>query len=589
MTKSSHQDVESLSGYVWRLQQTDERMALAIAQRFDLPDIVARILASRGFDLDSVPTFLFPTLKQHLPNPFSLKDMEKCANRMADAVLANEPIGLMGDYDVDGATSTAELKMYLESCGTKVFTFIPEREDGYGPNARKMQEYKDAGCSVVATLDCGTTSFEPIDFGTKLGLDIIILDHHNADPQLPNAFGIVNPKRLDEDTNHPCRYLAACGVVFLFIVALNKILRDRGFWKDKTEPNLMTYLDLVAFGTVCDVVKLTGVNRLFVKSGLKQFSTGNNIGLAALAKQLNLEESPSTYHLGYLMGPRVNACGRVGKSDLGMKLLSSRDPIEATILSEELEKLNTLRREIENDVFLQAMEQVESHPLDKPFIVVQGENWHQGVVGIVAGRLKERYNLPVFALSIEGDDIKGSSRSVTGVDIGTLVMNALDKKILSRGGGHPMAAGFSLEKSKLNDFIQYLTDSIKPELLNQAPSDLMADGMLDLAGVTPQLVQKLELLAPFGEANPEPMFIIKDVRITYASLLKNGHLSVGLSNRDGLKMNAIAFRSADTEMGKAFLTTHGEKFFDLMVTLKRDTWRGHTKIQIQILDAKYAD
>jgi len=585
MSSKQHESY-SLSGYVWHIKDTNERMANALSQRFDLPDIVARILAGRGFDLDNLDDFLHPTLKQHLPNPFSLKDMEKAAMRVADAIFANEPIGIMGDYDVDGATSTAELKLYLETCGIKVLTFIPEREDGYGPNAIKMHEYRDAGCSVVLTLDCGTTSFDPIDEGTKVGLDVIVLDHHNAEPQLPNAYAIVNPKRLDENPDHPCHYMAACGVVFLFIVALNKVLRDKGFWQNKTEPNLMQYLDLVAFGTVCDVVKLIGVNRLLVKSGLRQLAQGQNIGMAALARQINIEEAANTYHLGYLMGPRVNACGRVGKSDLGMKLLSSHDPIEAGILAEELESLNALRRDIENDVFLKAIEQVESKPLDTPFIVVSGENWHQGVVGIVAGRLKERYNLPVFALSIEGDDVKGSSRSVTGIDIGTLIMNALDKGILTHGGGHPMAAGFSLKRDKINEFMEYLTQTIKPETLNQQANDLEAEGVLDLSGVTINLVQNLEMLAPFGEGNPEPLFILKNVRITHSNLLKNGHITVGLANQEGRKLTAIAFRAADTEMGKAFLTTHGDEFFDLMVTLKKDTWKGQTKIQIQILDAK---
>ena len=576
----------SLSGYFWHLKETNERLAQAIVQRFDLPDIVARILASRGLTLDNLSDFLNPTLKQHLPNPFSLKDMDKAAQRVATAVLANEPIGLMGDYDVDGATSTSELKMYLETCGVKVLTFIPEREDGYGPNSRKMEEYKNKGCSVVLTLDCGTTAFEPIDFGTKLGLDVIVLDHHNAESQLPNAYAVVNPKRLDEDSEHPCHHMAACGVVFLFIVALNKILRDKGFWQGKTEPNLIQYLDLVAFGTICDVVKLTPVNRLLVKSGLKQMRSGQNVGLNALARKVNIEETTNTYHLGYLLGPRVNACGRVGKSDLGMKLLSSHDSIEAGILAEELENLNLLRREIENDVFLKAIEQVESKPLESPFVLVAGENWHQGVVGIVAGRLKERYNLPVFALSIEGENAKGSSRSVSGIDIGTLIMNALEQGILTHGGGHPMAAGFSLKSEKIPLFKAYLNEKIKPELLNQGPNTLEADGILDLNGVTLDLLEKLELLAPFGEGNPEPLFVLKNVYVSYTNLLKNGHISVGLANASGKKTTAIAFRAADTEMGKAFLSSHGEKYFDLMVSLKKETWKGRTKIQIQILDAK---
>ena len=578
----------SLCGYLWHLKETNERLANAIEQRFDLPEVVARILAGRDLTLDELPDFLNPTLKQNLPNPFSLKDMEKAAKRVASSILAKEPIGLMGDYDVDGATSTAELKMYLENCGIKVLTFIPEREDGYGPNSNKMQEYKNAGCSVVLTLDCGTTAFEPIDFGTKLGLDVIVLDHHNAESQLPNAYAVVNPKRLDEDKDHPCHHMAACGVVFLFIVALNKILREQGFWKEKKEPNLIQYLDLVAFGTICDVVRLTPVNRLLVKSGLKQMQTGNNVGINALARQINIEEAINTYHLGYLLGPRVNACGRVGKSDLGMQLLSSHDPIEASIFAETLENLNTLRREIENDVFLKAIEQVESTPLKTPFIVVSGENWHQGVVGIVAGRLKDRYNLPVFALSIEGEDVKGSSRSVSGIDIGTLVMEALAQGILTHGGGHPMAAGFSLKRDKIPDFITYLSNNIKPEVLHQNAQTFEAEGILDINGITPNLVQKLELLAPFGEGNPEPLFVIKNVYITFTRLLKNGHLSVGFANAAGAKTTGIAFRAADTEMGKAFLSAHENNFFDLLVSLKKDTWKGRTKIQIQIIDAKRA-
>ena len=437
----------SVNGLKWTYKNTDDRLALAISQRFDLPDIVSRVLSSRVQSIDEVESFLYPTLKNNLPNPFSLKDMEKAARRMAKTIMDGEPIGLMGDYDVDGATSTALLKMFLESLNVPVFAYIPDREDGYGPSAKKMHEYHEKGCSVVATLDCGMTAFDPIQEGTDLGLDVIVLDHHDADEKrYPNAYAIVNPKRLDEDPNHPCHFMAAVGVVFLFTVALNTVLRELGFYKDKSEPNLIKYLDLVAFGTVCDVVKLKGVNRLFVKAGLKQMQTQNNLGIKALATLVKLSEPASAYHLGYVFGPRINACGRVGKSDIGMKLLSSSDLISATVLAEELEALNLTRREIETSVLLEAIEQVESKPIDTPFLVVEGEKWHQGVVGIVAGRLKDKYNLPVFALSIEDDEIKGSSRSVQGVDLGTLVMNAIQLGILSRGGGHPMAAGFSLKK-----------------------------------------------------------------------------------------------------------------------------------------------
>lgn len=579
---------ESFGGLKWTYKKTDERLALAIEQRFDLSDIVARILSSRINSLDEVEAFLYPTLKNHLPNPFSLKDMEKAARRMAEAVLNNEPIGLMGDYDVDGATSTALLKMFLEELGVTVYSYIPDREDGYGPNAKKMHEYHQKGCSVVATLDCGMTAFEPIQEGTDLGLSVIVLDHHDADEKrYPNAYAIVNPKRLDEDPNHPCHYMAAVGVIFLFSVALNTVLREKGFYKDKKEPNLIKYLDLVAFGTVCDVVKLQGVNRLFVKSGLKQMQTQHNLGLKALADLVNLSEPATSYHLGYVFGPRINACGRVGKSDIGMRLLSASDSITAGILAQELEALNLTRREIETAVLLEAIEQVESKPLETPFIVVQGEHWHQGVVGIVAGRLKDKYNIPVFALSIEEDEIKGSSRSVQGVDLGTLVMNAIQLGILSRGGGHPMAAGFSLKKENLDAFKNYLKENISPDMIDNDGTMLEIDAVIDARSANIDLMDKVALLAPFGESNPEPIFVLKEMLVSRATILKNGHIACTLTSKSGKYINAIAFRSVDTDLGNKLLSKD-KIYIHVAGTLKKDTWKGNTKVQMQIIDAAFA-
>ncbi|MBQ8250471.1 MAG: single-stranded-DNA-specific exonuclease RecJ [Alphaproteobacteria bacterium] len=574
----------SVNGLKWTYKNTDDRLALAISQRFDLPDIVSRILSSRISSIDEAHTFLYPTLKNNLPNPFSLKDMEKAARRMAQAIIKNEPIGLMGDYDVDGATSTALLKMFLESLGVIVFAYIPDREDGYGPSAKKMHEYHEKGCSVVATLDCGMTAFDPIQEGTDLGLDVIVLDHHDADEKrYPNAYAIVNPKRLDEDPDHPCHFMAAVGVVFLFTVALNTVLRELGFYKDKSEPNLIKYLDLVAFGTVCDVVKLKGVNRLFVKAGLKQMQTQNNLGIKALATLVKLSEPASAYHLGYVFGPRINACGRVGKSDIGMKLLSSSEIVTATRLAEELEALNLTRREIETSVLLEAIEQVESKPIDTPFLVVEGEKWHQGVVGIVAGRLKDKYNLPVFALSIEEDEIKGSSRSVQGVDLGTLVMNAIQLGILSRGGGHPMAAGFSLKKENLPAFKAYLKEVIKEDMLSNDGTMLEIDAVIDAKSATVDLMDNISLLAPFGESNPEPIFVLKEMLVTRTTILKNGHIACTLSSKSGKYINAIAFRSVDTDLGAKLLSKE-KLYLHVAGTLKKDSWRGNTKVQMQILD-----
>ena len=586
MTRDEY-STPSLNGFVWHILSCSDRAAQMLADRFSIPESMARVLVERDVPFDDVEAFLYPKLREHLPHPFSLKDMEKAAARMATAVMAKEPIGIMGDYDVDGATSTAVLKLYLEKCGVKVLTFIPERDDGYGPNAKKMQEYKEAGCHVVATLDCGTTAFEPIKAGTDLGLDVIVLDHHNAESVLPDAYAVVNPKRLDEDIDHPCRYMAAVGVVFLFVVALNKTLREKGFWQGKTEPNLIQFLDLVAFGTICDVIKLTGVNRLLVKTGLAQMATGQNVGLSALARLVNLEERPNAYHLGYLFGPRVNACGRVGTSELGMKLLSCQDPLEADVLAHELETFNTLRKDIENEVLAQATDQVnEQLAAKRPFIVVQGKDWHCGVIGIVAGRLKERYNLPVFALTCDKDEIKGSSRSVKGVDIGNLIIQAVSEGIVSHGGGHAMAAGFSLQQDKLPDFISFLTKNIKAEQILENIPSLDISGVFNLSGITLDFAKSLQLLAPFGEGNPEPLFVIQHVRIPYCKLLKNGHISCSLVNEDGRTMKAVAFRAADTELGQQMLNSHGNHFFDVAVTVQATMWRAVEQVQIHIVDMR---
>ena len=574
---------KSISGLAWEFRPAEDRMILALAQKYGIPEIVARSLAARHVTLDNAEEFLRPTLKHHLPNPFTLKDMDKAAKRMASSVLAGEPIGLMGDYDVDGATSTALLKMFLEDCGITTYCYIPDREDGYGPNMHKMKEYHQKGCKIVATLDCGMTAFDPIEYGTFIGLDVIVLDHHDPEKTLPNAYAVVNPKRLDEPVDHPCRYMAAVGVVFLFIVALKNILRSKGFYNNREEPNLIPYLDLVAFGTVCDVVKLQGVNRLFVKSGLTQMRAGNNLGITALSELVGLDEAPTAYHLGYIFGPRINACGRVGKSDIGMRLLSTHDRIEAAALAAELEELNLMRRDIEAAVLQAAIEQVENRKHALPFIVVQGEDWHQGVVGIVAGRLKDKYNLPVFALSIEGDEVKGSSRSIPGVDLGTLVMNAIEKGILSRGGGHPMAAGFSLHKENLESFHAYLAENITADKFDSNMHILDIDGVLDITGITGELIESLSLLAPFGEANPEPRFVIKDVMLSRVMPLKNGHIACSLTGRGGRYNSAIAFRVADTPLGERLMNARNT-YFHVAGFLKQETWKGKTKIQLQIHD-----
>ncbi len=579
---------DSLSHRSWVYRENDEKTIEMLMQKYDLPEILARILVARHVDSHLIDAFLNPTLKRQLPEPCLLKDMQKAVDRIADSIIRNEKIGIMGDYDVDGATSSALLKLFLKSIHIKTRVFIPDRDDGYGPNAKEMQKFYDDKIRLVVTVDCGMTAFEPIDFGTNLGLDVIILDHHEPEKKLPNAYAVVNPKRLDEPKDHPCHSLAAVGVVFLTVVALNRTLRERGFYKDKQEPDLKQWLDLVAFGTVCDVVPLRGVNRLFVKTGIKQIANRKNIGLTALSDIAKISEKIGAYHLGYILGPRVNAGGRVGKSDLGMKLLSTFDETEAIQLASELEELNILRRNIETDVLESAILQAETS-LEKglPFILVKGNNWHQGVVGIVAGRLKEKYNLPSFVLSIEGDDVKGSSRSIPGIDLGALVIEALNKGILARGGGHPMAAGFSLNKNKIDEFEAFLKSFIEPKMLHLEDTSniLEVDGILDILAVHVDLLDKLQQLEPYGEGNPEPRFVIHDVKIKKTILTNNGHIICKLSGRNGGHLDAVSFRSKDTEMGHILLSHKPEQLFHFAGSLRLDTWNGKNKVQLFIHDA----
>ena len=582
---------ESLSGKKWLYRNLDERKIAYFVQKYNFPEILARILVARHIEEEALTSFLHPTLKHNLPDPYILKDAEKTALRIVESIERHEKIGIMGDYDVDGATSSALLKLFLESLGIRTRVFIPDRDDGYGPNIEQMEIFYKDGIRLVATVDCGMTAFEPIDYGTKLGLDIVIIDHHEPERMLPNAYAVVNPKRLDEDKDNPCHSMAAVGVVFLVVVAINRLLRERGFFKGREAPELKKWLDLVAFGTVCDVVPLKGVNRLFVQTGLKQVRRSQNIGLKALVEISKISEPVSAYHLGYILGPRINAGGRVGQSDLGMKLLSTFDEIEAQTIANELEDLNVLRREIETQVLeeadIQAQKAIEE---GKPYLLVHGNAWHQGVVGIVAGRLKEKYNLPCFALSIEKGEAKGSSRSIPGIDLGTIVITALQKGILLRGGGHPMAAGFSLEEGKIKEFEDFLTDFIQKasENLHDTSAELEIDGVLDIKGVTVDLLKRLDVLEPYCESNPEPRFVIQNVLIKKTIITKNGHVICKLSGQTGGYLDAVCFRAEETEIGKALLSNNPAQSYNMAGYLRLDTWRGKNKVQLFIQDVAKA-
>ena len=582
----SFENKKSLGGNIWKAVPVDERKAELVAQRFALPLAVARIVAARGILPDDVPNFINPKLQNLMPDPFCLKDMEKAAQRIAEAIVQKQKIAIIGDYDVDGATSSSVLRLFLESVGVEPIIHIPERDEGYGPSKQAFDEFAALGAELVITVDCGTTAFGPFEYAKSLNIPVIVLDHHEAEVKLPDVYAVVNPKRLDESNDYPyLKYMAAVGVVFCAIVAINRELRQQNFFADNQEPNLMQWLDLVALGTVCDVVPLLGLNRAFVRQGLRIMSLRSNTGLRALIDKSGISEAPSAFHLGYVLGPRINACGRVGEASLGNKLLCCKDDFQAGMLAEKLNEFNAQRKEIEAYVLLSAIEMLEGAPQEYPIAFVAGKDWHQGVVGIVAGKLKERYNVPAFVMSIEEDEVKGSARSVPGVDLGALIMAAKEKGILTKGGGHMMAAGFSLEEDKLEDFRKFAGEYVRQKLGDESITPVMEiDSTMDLLGANTAFAESLEMLEPYGAGNAEPKIVLERVRVTKSGIVGAGHVRCFLTSANGGSLKAMAFKVADTELGKSLLNPQGA-IFDVAGMLRRDNWQGKNSVQFVIEDA----
>lgn len=564
----------------------DERKAELIAQRFALPLPVARIIASRGIPVDDVANFINPKLQNLMPDPFCMKDMEKAAKRIAEAIVKKQKVAIIGDYDVDGATSSSVLRLYLESVGIEPEIHIPERDEGYGPSRQAFDEFAVLGAELVITVDCGTTAFDVFDYAGSLNIPVIVLDHHEAEVRLPEVYAVVNPKRLDESDDYPyLKYMAAVGVVFCTIVAVNRELRKQGFFAGREEPNLLQWLDLVALGTVCDVVPLLGLNRAFVRQGLRIMSLRSNTGLRALIDKSGISEAPSAFHLGYVLGPRINACGRVGEASLGNKLLCSRDDFQAGQLADKLNEFNAQRKEIEAYVLLSAIEMLEGTPQEYPIAFAAGKDWHQGVVGIVAGKLKERYNVPAFVMSIEPDEVKGSARSVPGVDLGALIIAAKEKGLLTKGGGHTMAAGFSLSEDKIEAFRRFAGEYVRQKLGEEDVAPIIeVDSALDLLGANTDFAAALELLEPFGAGNAEPKIVLEHVRVVKPGIVGAGHVRCFLTSGNGGSLKAMAFKIADTELGKTLLNSQGAAF-DIAGVLRRDNWQGRNSVQFIIDDA----
>ena len=575
----------SVNGYQWNIVCKDDHIAQAIMQQTGISYVVAKVLSSRGVTAEGVDLFLNPKLQTLMPNPSGLRDMDVAAKRLAMAVVNKEKVGIIGDYDVDGATSSSVLRKFLEFFNLKVDVHIPDREEGYGPSYQAFDDFALKDIKLVVTTDCGTSAFEVLDNATLKGFEVIVLDHHEAEVRLPKVLAVVNPKRLDEENDYPyLKYMAAVGVVFMTVVAINRELKMMGYYNNYPAPDLLSLLDLVALGTVCDVVPLIGLNRAYVKQGLKIMSLRQNIGIRSLCDIAKIDQAPNAYHLGYVLGPRINAGGRVGNPSIGNNLLCTTSMEEAKKLAQELNDYNNNRKEIEAYVLMQAIEMLESKTQEYPIAFVARNDWHQGVIGIVAGKLKERYNIPSFVMSIENDEVKGSARSVTGLDLGALIISAKEKGILTKGGGHTMAAGFSLNEDKLEEFKHFVGNYVQNALGKEKNVPILTvDAVVSLSGANQQLAECLQQLEPYGASNPEPKIMIEDVFIQNPVTIGSGHVKFLLVSDMKEKLNAIAFKVADTQMGAALYNSKGEKF-NVVGVLKKDEWQGRSTLKFIVED-----
>lgn len=576
----------SVCGRRWRLRNGDVRAGEAIAERLGVPEIVGRLLAQRGVDLDQAPSFLAPRLRDRLPDPSHLRDMDAATARLVRAVHDGETIGVFGDYDVDGATSAALLTRFFAAAGTRTRVYVPDRlREGYGPNTAALLSLRDEGVRVVVTVDCGTTAHQPLADAAEAGIEVIVIDHHVAEPLLPRAAAVVNPNRLDETSTHGA--LAAVGVAFLLVVAVNRELRRAGWYvAGRAEPDLLQWLDLVALGTVCDVVPLAGLNRALVAQGIRVARRYANPGLAALAAVAGVAEPIDAYHLGFVLGPRVNAGGRVGAADLGARLLATDDPVIAAELAARLDAYNRERRDIEGRTLDAAITQVEAAPQSPVLVFAAAENWHPGVIGIVAARLKERYERPACVVAIVAGIGRGSGRSVAGLPLGPAVIAARQAGLLINGGGHAMAAGFTVAAEKLDALRAFLCERLGDGLDHERlVPELRIDGALSVPGAQGELIDHIARLAPFGAANPEPRFVFPGVRVVHAEAVGNGHLRCTLADPlDTGRLRAIAFRVAGTPLGQFLAETRGAAIH-VAGHLRRDGWRGGDAVQLTIGDA----
>jgi single-stranded-DNA-specific exonuclease len=584
----------SATGKIWRdrLDARGAAQALAIAQRHAMPELLARVLAGRGVEIENAQDFLDPSIKRLMPDPSTLTDMDAAAARLAHAVTRGERIAIFGDYDVDGATSAALVCNYLRACGLDPVVHIPDRIfEGYGPNVHAIRSFAECGATLLVTVDCGTTSHATLAEAAKHGLDTVVIDHHQADEELPSVVAVVNPNRADDLSGQG--HLAAVGLVFLTLVALTRELRNRNFFDgSRPVPDLLSMLHLVALGTVADVVPLIGLNRAFVGKGLIALRRREHVGATALMDAARLTGPPEPWHLGFLLGPRINAGGRIGRADLGVSLLLEDDPIEAGRIAAELDRLNRERQQIEIATLAEAeAEAMAALGLEEKaaVVVTAGKGWHPGLVGLVAARLKERYGRPAFAIALDAFGIgTGSGRSIAGVDLGRAVRHALSEGLLQKGGGHAMAAGITLKADRLGALRAYLEETLG-SAVEAARRDraLLIDGAVSAGGFDLTLADLLNRAGPYGAGHPEPLLALPVHVLAYADPVGENHIRLRLRGGDGKMVNAIAFRAVGQPLGNFLIDSRG-RALHAAGNLAINRYQGEARVQLRVCDAAAA-
>ena len=578
---------DAASGRKWALRDANPRDALGVAQICELEPVIARALAARGVTTENAAAHLSPSLRDALPDPNVLTDMKAATDRVTRAVIDGEGIGVFGDYDVDGVTASAILRLYFRELGVEVPVYLPDRvAEGYGPSVEAFKELKKSGAGVIITVDCGAAAHDAIDAAADEDLDIVVVDHHQmSGPPPVRAAAVVNPNRPDDVSG--LGGLSAAGVAFMFAVGLNRRLRSEGYFQSRSEPNLLRLLDLVALGLVCDVMPMTGLTRVLTAQGLKILGAEGNPGLKALGEQAGVKGAPSVYHLGFLLGPRINAAGRIGHAGAALELLTTRDATRRETLAERLHLMNADRQAIEAQVTEDALSKIARDRLDeRAVIVVAGENWHPGVVGIVAGRLKEKFDRPTIVIGVENGIGKGSGRSIDGVDLGAAISAARKDGILSTGGGHAMAAGLTVDAENIHALAAALEARLK-EAVDTARANriFLVDAVVAASSVSGALASQIERAGPFGPGNPEPRFALLDMRVGSAKVVGKGHVAATLVSSVGETVRAIAFRAEGEAIGS--MLNSGERLH-VAGKIRADDWRGCDAAQLQIEDVALA-